>query len=295
MNRISFFILIITLIFGSCNEASENPEYNMKYESKTYNEVTLEKVIPSECQTGTYTGRLRDRIISKSIIKDTLILQLGFKANCCIDFYPGFKYVDNTLYVILDNRKDDILVEVCDCNCCYELSLFFTGISDTTFTTKLKGKEIFLTDEKYVTYPEEYEIFKGDTINRINKYGQKTGIWKEFNDSTKRIETIFFYSGELIDQDIPIWYKSYYPNGNISHTYKIDTSSFYDINGNIIQRRTEDEGKIIIEEFYLNGQRKCRCRSYKRTSDNGYNATYDDCDFWNKEGYKVDKLIITNK
>ena len=47
------------------------------------------------------------------------------------------------------------------------------------------SKEIFskrtieLSDEKYITYPVQFELLNGDTINYTDKYGFKQGKWIE--------------------------------------------------------------------------------------------------------------------
>ena len=72
------------------------------------------------------------------------------------------------------------------------------------------------------------------TINKRNKYGFKTGIWKYFNGSSGKLENQINYSGEIFWFDIELSGESYYLNGTIQKKWNQDSVLNYNESGNVI-------------------------------------------------------------
>ncbi len=135
-----------------------------------------------------------------------------------------------------------------------------------------------------------YEIYKGDTINQVDKHMRKQGSWIYFFDDAR---TQIRMEGRFLDNKrVGLWVK-YYKNGNRKNeiTYKngkpIGPARFYYENGHI-----REEGEWLIKHWI---------GEYRYYHDNG-NLSYEF--YYNAEGkrtgeqnyfYKTGDLMITGK
>lgn len=136
--------------------------------------IKLENYSQSECNSELDARRLSSRIVNQTKIADTTYLEIAYSAACCMEFKPVVFFMDDTLYIrVYDENQTG-----CFCSCCYTTTLKIVGINASNYTVKLDGQTIKRSDEIYKVYPIEFTMYKGDTINRKDKYGLRQGIWK---------------------------------------------------------------------------------------------------------------------
>ncbi len=113
-------------------------------------------------------------------------------------------------------------------------------------------------------------MFKGDTINLVNKYGQRQGWWLEFDSITQKITRKDFFDGEvspMIRDDIGIAGEIYYPDGKVMSVWRNDTTWEYDRLGTLKERVIEKDYLKTTEKFYQNGKLKLRCQKFHIDQD----------------------------
>lgn len=165
----------------------------------------------SDCDVNVFPAFVRERIVERHIIDDTLNMTIGFKANCCIETNPSALLSNDTLYLSTNNVSSDW----CMCDCCFEMDLRISGISDTNFILNVDGK-VFLTHLSYrIMLPDEYIFDEQTPINRGNQNNLAIGLWRTFYENSKQIKFEEYYSEEW-DEPIRVWYKSYDINGNLT-------------------------------------------------------------------------------
>lgn len=170
------------------------------------NSVSLVGFTPSECNDDEEYWRLRRRIINQWFTNDTLHVELASTATCCVDFKPSIDFNTNILDIRFEETGD-----FCECICCYQFIYHITGLQEREFITHLNGKPIQQSDEAYLTYPIRFDIYKGDTINYVDKYGFRQGLFlSESKDETPPLKMVYKdnkpYNG--------IRRVRYYENGN---------------------------------------------------------------------------------
>lgn len=138
--------------------------------------VELIEYSQSTCDRTSDPYRLKPRIISIEHNSDTLAIDVGFAATCCLEYLPNIKYVSDTLYISYRAKDEG---EACACICCYSFNHKIKGINRTNLTVKLFDRVIELSNEKYWTYEPVFTIIEGDTLNRKDKYGLRQGIWTD--------------------------------------------------------------------------------------------------------------------
>ena len=139
--------------------------------------LRMSRFFASDCMEQYYLRQVQDRIISRELSGDTLELSIGFGAYCCLEFNGVASGKNDTLYLdILQNDGE------CMCYCYYEAHFFVMGPKSINIPVKFRGRGIELSTEKWMTFPPEFELFNGDTINYKDKYGMKQGRWFEGRD-----------------------------------------------------------------------------------------------------------------
>ncbi|UKN00218.1 hypothetical protein K6119_10785 [Paracrocinitomix mangrovi] len=268
-------LILLSFTFGNSNDTIEP--------------VKLHRTINSECNSELDPFLLIDRIISKTFKGDSLFLTLGLKENCCIDFNPDINFKNNVLEIELDTTTGEKIF--CACNCCFELTLVLTGITDTSFQVKIEDNIIPFSEHPYETYPIQFQIYNGDTINMYNIYGLKQGIWVKFDDSTGQVKNKFYYEGIDTGQR-PKWREKYNNQGSLESRTLRDTTWKFDENENITSKivrykQHEPYYKIWLEEttYYKNGNIKSHCVFGDIFNPESIEA--DTCRYWNKKGKEV--------
>ena len=279
----NFRIIIVTVILSVILYAFT------KYDLKP----RLVGFIASECNKDLDPYLLIDRIIQKELQGDSLYLTLGLKENCAQNFHPAVNFNNNRLEIILDNTPDTSDVTMMAfCDCCFELTLIMTGIKDTTFSVVIDGIEIPFTKHPYRTYPEQYEIYNGDTINRKNQYGLMEGVWFTFDENKQQVKSKEFYAGRYSLED-PVW-QEIYSNGTIQYKKYRDTTWTFDENGAMYSKRVlhhQNEPYMLLwfeqSTYYPNGKIKSYCVPSKLVQTSLNFENLDSCRYWNEKGEEI--------
>jgi len=168
---------------------------------------------PSFCDESEDALRIRNRVSDIFFKNDTLFISVGFVANCGFateHLYPGAHYLNDTLYLSFDlepqitdsvNEGEEIIyftsLNYEECDCCFEFMYLLKNIPHDSIPIKLNDKNIYFHKEKYKTYPISYKVFKGDTINFVDKYGFRQGKWLMHKDA-ELLLTDRFYKNDTI-------------------------------------------------------------------------------------------------
>lgn len=248
---------------------------NLLY-SQINNSPKLVNFIPSECDKETEVYRLRTRIIDKWYNNDTLKIEVGTSATCCVDFVPSIEFKNDTLNLIFIETG-----EACECMCCYQFIYSIIGIGKKNVNIKLNGAAVELSSEKYLTYPIEYEISNSDTINYLDKYGLKQGEWIFKSDSSLDYSRAFAKDDNWIFQEFISYHDSLHvKNVSVNHEYKASSSNHFYENGLLKKSFTRNKNFYQQLNFYPNGILK----SIRILGSDDY--------YYDKEYYESGKLFI---
>ncbi|MCG8329708.1 MAG: hypothetical protein MI974_18580 [Chitinophagales bacterium] len=263
-----FFFLSIRIVYSQ-SDTTVCPSLIFKDTINTDGELMLEnrnqgidliQISSSGCSNMPEAGvsRFIDRIKQIETYEDSVEISVALREECCVNFIAEIQVKDNdTLNLIY--KKTGI---PCKCICLYEL-IYTLSLGDgktinpgkTNF--QINGRSILLSKEKYQTYPIRFDLFNGDTINLIDKYGMRQGYWL-LKDSLNRIrlegtyhneKDAYYESHETIGLTGKI-VKSYYQN---THQVAVE---YYLKNGFdwYVFRRYDESGKVIEE--CLNNEEK---------------------------------------
>lgn len=147
---------------------------------------------------------------------------MNFSDNCCATLKPTIRFRNNRL-VFLPYEK--YTGDYCGCNCCFTISYEISGLTGKKYQTYFQGSEVTLSDNYYDTVKPSFKTYNGATINRINKYGFKEGLWMWFYEDGKK-ELVSQYPDQSLFNDpfFPVWSKRYYPSGQLTFYERKDTS-----------------------------------------------------------------------
>lgn len=256
---------------------------------QTNAQIQLIGYTPSKCNESIPAYLVQNRVISKTISNDTFNLHIGFSENCCIEFDPLAHYKNDTLFIAPYKKPPSIL---CDCNCCYELVLHFSGITDTSLHVSYRNEVLPVTQHPYPTQPISFEIFEGDTVNMRNIYGFKEGEWILFYDSTNLVKTRAYHDGKASNvKERPYKVATYSKEGLLEQVLHKDTIFTYDKGQLKMKEMWIKENKDnyyafyrIQETYYPNGKLKSRCQPKDKTKGDLLSTPLDDCIYWNENG-----------
>jgi hypothetical protein len=221
----------------------------------------------STCDEESDPYRLRTRIINKDLANGILTIQIGATATCCVKFIPKITFKNG-----IQDLDFEETGEACECTCCYEFIYQISGVSDEKLKITFRGKEIELSTEKYKTYPVQFKILNGDTINYIDKYGFKQGIWVFSRDSIK----VKIFSEYADDRSIR--YVRLYPNGQIERETISEKISF--VADGQPHFEHADFNKYV--EYFESGQKRKECYNESKVHNNSYEN--GKCREWNEKG-----------
>jgi hypothetical protein len=236
----------------------------------TFGQTTKVKLFSfknSTCDGESESFRLRTRIISKELSNGLLTIHIGATATCCVDFVPKTTFINGILNLDFDETGTP-----CECGCCYEFTYQINGVKDDNIKITFRNKNIEQSDEKYETYPVRFKILNGDTINYVDKYGFKQGIWVLSSD-TLRKNRYFEYADNIAVRRVML-----YPNGQIESELISDKISINTFDRPFFGYSRSN--KLI--EYYESGQKKKECYNDKNEFDNDYEK--GKCKEWNEKG-----------
>lgn len=168
-----------------------------------------------------------NRLISKSIVNDTLHLELGLVRNCA--FKPS---------VELNSSADSLIIEIKNvsemwmgCICCFEMTVMAVGVKDTSFTLIQKylfedfTKEGFIEYEAYsevksysnkFIFPSLAEIESATPDNQMVNDSLKIGAWHIMDtvSNVLKAKALFFIDGD--GKSRTKWYATYDKKGEIT-------------------------------------------------------------------------------
>lgn len=191
-------LTLLLLIFIALN--SNIPEHT---KNNSGYKLELLGISFANCEGVEVSHLIINRIVSKRVNGDTLFINISYVDNCgygqCWD--PAIKYTGDSLIIKQQHfplyDKDGSELPGTDCSCCFSADLIVKGINDTSFVTKFNDSVIYLNKEKYKTYPESFLIYKGDTVNRTNKYGHPIGTWIQTDSLGNLISRVFYQYRKL--------------------------------------------------------------------------------------------------
>lgn len=157
---------------------------------------TIVKQSLSSCDKNSNPEFLRNRIVSKEIINDTLHLKIGFKGQCALDVQAKLVASNDSLSLVLLDTSDVYAF----CYCCYELHLTITGVPNENFVlvyphhytfynqngeeTDTLVNEVLTEQSNKFFYPLEHQFRNIEVYTQRNAEGLRTGVWYTY-DTTK--------------------------------------------------------------------------------------------------------------
>ena len=246
MSAIKLF-RIITLLIIPCWVDAQNRIHVVDFSATQCAEPTV------------YPEAIQTRIIQKKIKDGILDLKIGTTETCCLTFKAVVKFYSSrigsidTLYVGYKSNGEE-----CECTCYYELNYKIKGLHNLNFEVQFKGNPIEYSEEKYKTYPVKYKLIGNDTVNFVDKYGLRQGIWTP--DSTK-IKKYYFFKDDVHIREVIL-----FDNGNIHKAMK----------------RQFGNWNYFIE-YFDSGQKKQECFN----EEIGGSYREGNCKEWNKGGQLI--------
>lgn len=173
-----------------------------------------------DCDNTYDPDRINNRITNIEKSEDLLKITVNFSENCCANFEPTIKFTDNKLYLIPFTKRSDVY---CSCDCCFSIEFVISGLEENSFEIYFKDKKVEYSENYYDTISPSFETFKGQTINRRNKYGFYEGKWMTFYEDSS-IHFIREYPKSVLYYDAyPKWTKHFYASGRLEGYSRNDT------------------------------------------------------------------------
>lgn len=136
---------------------------------------------------------LRERIIKKEILEDSIIIVLGKRDICCATFSANYTLINDTLKINYEN-----IGESCFCPCYYELTFTIPNnniyFSEVTFN----GQSYTQTNKKFSEFTKDVDTLNNGTI-LIKEY-ENGELILEFERQDTLINYRRYYKGELIQE-----------------------------------------------------------------------------------------------
>jgi hypothetical protein len=214
-------------------------------------EITYFKKVSCEMDSDNNYS-IRNRIIEQSMKDDKVFLKLGFWTICCDTFKASAKIENEILKLSV---KDVGEPKECSCFSYFNFNIKLNGHSFAEVI--FNNEKIKISKERYDVYAVKYDVVKGDTVNRTDKYGVRQGKWV---GDWKNTNNLF---GERY---------GLYKNGmlmSIVQFYSFGQKKSEIIKEKLIRRNSD--GKEYLEyndfnlyrEYYENGKIKMYCYSDK--------------------------------
>jgi hypothetical protein len=218
----------------------------------------------STCDQEEDPSRLRTQIIRRELTNNILTVEIASTATCCVDFLPKIEMKNGILFLDFEETGNP-----CECGCCYEFVYRVSGIKNKDVEIIFRKEKIETSTEKYLTFPIQFQISKGDTVNLKDRYGLRQGKWLHQSDSL----AYFIYS-----DDRPIRFVRLYSNKLIKSERISEKVKF----------RSDDKDYFThgdfnrLVEYYENGKKKKECYNDKAGWMNNYEKGR--CKEWNEKG-----------
>lgn len=211
----------------------------------------------SECDQSCDFEKVINRISYQSFNEKTLKISFGHISNCAGIHNPSATYYNDTLEIKYDDfiteidtlkhydslLNDSTTLEITEiietqpyvlCDCYFESEFEISGVNKNPLKIILNGTPIQYYPDKYKVQSIEFELVDGDTVNLIDKFGYRQGLWIKKHSNNQLIFNRI-YEADVIVEGTDY---HYHENGNIKSKLKWvnnEHSDFYeyDLNGNI--------------------------------------------------------------
>ncbi len=157
------------------------------------------KLLPCKGEIG--SNIYRDRIISQTRFGDSLLLEIGFIANCAVEFSPVLTSKSDTLFLELTNVSEAYAM----CDCCYNMLFYILDTTDySSHKLFVNQKEFKLSKSRYIDFPTNEKISRKLLKNETNAQGLKVGYW---GHKTKHGYYIYYYGDGSVVKNYAVWEK----------------------------------------------------------------------------------------
>jgi hypothetical protein len=192
--------------------------------------------------------RVGSRITAIAKQGNITLLTVSFSDNCCANFEPRITFQDKKLML---SPYEEESFSLCGCQCCFSIAFEIANLPADGYETYFHGEKIERTDDPYKIFEPRSELYKGDTINRLNRYRIPEGIWMTFYDHGS-IEEIKQYPKIAHNEaHEPLWEKAFHPAGELAYFSRNDTSESWFSDGTFQAKGVEYEiGDTTYEKFY---------------------------------------------
>ncbi|MES2618254.1 MAG: hypothetical protein V4613_10265 [Bacteroidota bacterium] len=250
-----YFILILLFLLSNLTILAQQKELNVVSYSQ------------SKCQGVERSCVVQPRIIEQTISGDTLKTIIGVISNCS-GISRVFAYsTDGALWLYYTQgttKKDTavngevtIVQSSSRCECCFEFTFYTSGIERLPTATFVNYKELKFHPNKYQVTPVQFNIYQGDTVNYIDKFGRKQGKWLSttISDIRHEFDSINFI-GYYVDSYVKQCdFKTYFKNGKIEFekkqtNFSYFTSTEYDEDGTIKVKNIASGDLVNISRIY---------------------------------------------
>lgn len=229
-----------------------------------------------DCDNTYDSYRIKNRITNIEKSDGLLKITVNFSENCCAKFEPTIHFEDSILYLVPFTKKSDIY---CTCDCCFSIEYEISGLDGTDFDIYFKEKKVEYSENYYDTISPSFQMYKGDTINRTNKYGFSEGKWITFYEDGAVRSVSEYPELVLYHKSYPNWSKHYYQNGNLEEYNSDDTVQVWFEDGTIQYEKYEYTiGDTTFEyTFSRYDNRNVKERSLEKNYPVIFRSKYNDC------------------
>ncbi|MDI1235650.1 MAG: hypothetical protein PSX81_15335 [bacterium] len=226
----------------------------------------------SKCEQLEQGCRLQKRIVSQTLIGDTLSTNIGIRSNCGgICEVEAFVNKD-TLKIYYhegtinrDTISDTVILitkSIARCKCCFEFNFKTKGLSEIPTVTTINDSIFNYYPNKYKLFKVNFDLLNKDTVNYTDLYGRKQGKWLKQEDDSDYINLdsntyIAYYRDNYLKSSI---YKEFYKNGVLKLEYKVNNfneqneTEYYE-NGDVKNQYISfGQGSTVSYDFYTNQQ-----------------------------------------
>jgi len=268
MSKAAILLLFFLKIFSVCGQSNENIELIGFSASQCDNNYPYERLV-------------RTRIVSKNYLNGIYSVEIGIFENCSGVNTPNINFSNDTLQLFYEigelGKIDTISIDsnesgkitfttiqsynIAECNCCFHFIYSIKGLENKNYIISLNNIVIEYSPDKFLLFPIKFELYDNATINYIDEFGLKQGLWLK---EKSVVETWFNYKDNIRMQLIQ---KKYYPNRKLKEEKVF-------VHMELFERK----------EYFKNGKLKCECVNDDK------NKQLLNCIRWNKKG----KLIKEN-
>ena len=235
----------------------------------------------SACDEAASISRIQERIVSQAVQGDIYQVTIGTIANCAGIHAAETAMSGDTLKISYSQgimiRKTMPTGEPYEehlyflCECCFEFTFTVQGVNRLPGVVAVNDSVLKYYPEKYKIYPVRFQLFEGDTINRVDKYGFRQGYWYEGKEHDGYLSGRF-RDDELVSLDRKEYYSPgklklvsirndtlsafsthYYENGALKSTYlqagKYEEEKSFYPDGRLEKIKAKD----LYRTYYPNG------------------------------------------